>query len=227
MSLHEISSFIQLYEKEWATLYRLTTSTSQVNSESEQYRRDFATFLSHDCVKCDFLLASLMETFPNEVDNISTKDTSSFQEVKNKFLNLHSASNNSDLAHHTFGNKKNQKSKKGTKCSGSSSSKPGPSSYSKDTVSSSKAKTCTWCTKYHSSKANGHGWHECSKLKEFNKSVPKDKGNGKEQHIAGYNLDTDSEVEGLIHQDAEVSTIAKWIFDSGASTHMILDVVLF
>jgi hypothetical protein len=102
VSAHEISSFIQLYEKEWATLYRLTTSTSQVNSESEQYRRDFATFLSHNRAKRDFLLASLMEKFPNEVDNISTKDASSFQEVKNKFLNLHSASGNGDSAHHTF-----------------------------------------------------------------------------------------------------------------------------
>jgi hypothetical protein len=78
VSTDEISSCIQLYEKEWATLYRLTTSTSQVNSESDQYRRDFATFLSHDRANRDFLLASLMEKFPNEVDNISTKGTSPF-----------------------------------------------------------------------------------------------------------------------------------------------------
>jgi hypothetical protein len=75
---YEISSFIQLYEKEWATLYRLTTSTSQVNLESEQYQRDCATFLSYDRAIRDFLLASLMEKFPYKVDNISTKDTSSF-----------------------------------------------------------------------------------------------------------------------------------------------------
>jgi hypothetical protein len=75
---YEISSFIQLYEKEWATLYRLTTSTSQVNSEFEQYQRDFVIFLSHDGAKRDFFLASLMKKFPNEVDNISTKDASSF-----------------------------------------------------------------------------------------------------------------------------------------------------
>jgi hypothetical protein len=75
---HEISSFFQLYETEWATLYRLTTLTSQVNSESEQYQRDFAIFLSEDCAKPDFLLASVIEKFPHEVDNISTKDASSF-----------------------------------------------------------------------------------------------------------------------------------------------------
>jgi hypothetical protein len=74
---HEISSFIQLYEKEWATLYRLTTSISQVNAESEQYCRDLGIFLSPNCAEPDFLLPSFMEKFPNEVDNLSTKDPSS------------------------------------------------------------------------------------------------------------------------------------------------------
>jgi hypothetical protein len=179
ISAHEISSFIQLYKKKWVTLYRLTTSISQVNSESDQYRRGFATFLSHNRTKHDFFLAFLKEKFPNVVDNILTKDVSSFQEIKNKFINLYSAGGNGDSAHHTFSNKNNQKSKKGTKSSGSSSSKPGPSAYSKDTTSSSTAKTCTWSTKHHPSKANSHGWHECSKLKEFNKSVPKDTEQGK------------------------------------------------
>jgi hypothetical protein len=86
VSAHEISSFIPLYEKECATLHRLTTSTSQVNFESEQYRRDFAIFLSHDHAKLDFLLTSLIVKFLNEVDNISTKDISSFQEVKKQIF---------------------------------------------------------------------------------------------------------------------------------------------
>jgi hypothetical protein len=34
---------------------------------------------------------------------------------------------------------------------------------------------------------------------EFNKSVPKYMGKGIEQHDAGYNLDTDTEVESLVH----------------------------
>jgi hypothetical protein len=150
-------------------------------------------------VQTRFSLTFLIEKFPNEVDNISTKDASSFQEVKNKFLNLHSPSDNGDSAHHIFGNKKNKKSKMGTKSTDSSSSIPSPSSYSKTTASSSKAKTCTWCTKQHLSKGNSHGWHECSKLKKFNKSVPKDKEKGKKQHVTGYNSNTNSEVEGLIH----------------------------
>jgi hypothetical protein len=164
------------------------------------------TFLSHYRAKRNFLLASLMERFPNEVDNISTKNTSSFQEVKNKFLHLHSAGGNGDSAHHMFANKKNTNSKQGTKSSGSSSSKPGPSPYFQDVASSSKAKTSIWCTKRHSSNINGHSWDECFKLKELNKSVPRDKKNGKKPHVAEYNLDTASEVEGLIHQDAKVST---------------------
>jgi hypothetical protein len=48
-----------------------------------------------------------MEKFSTEVDNILTKDASSFPEVKNKFLNLYSADSNGDSAHHTFSNKKN------------------------------------------------------------------------------------------------------------------------
>jgi hypothetical protein len=156
------------------------------------------TILSYNRTQRDYLLPSLIETFPNKVDNISIKDASFFLEVKNKILNLHSASGNGDSAHHTFGNKKNTKSKKGTKSSGSSSSKPTPSSYSKDAASYSKVKTCISSTKHHPSKANTHGWHECSTIKVFNKSVPKDKGKGKEQHVAHYNPDTDSEVQGLI-----------------------------
>jgi hypothetical protein len=95
-------------------------------------------FLSHDQTSCDFVLASLLEKFFNEVDNISTKDDSSFQEVKHKILNLHLAIGNGDFAHRTIRKMKNKKSKQGTKSSSSSSSKPGPSSYSKDTASSSK-----------------------------------------------------------------------------------------
>jgi hypothetical protein len=153
----EISSLIQLYETEWATLYRLSTSTSQVNFASEEYWRHCVTFLTHDCAQRDFLLATLMKKFPNKVVNNLTKDAAVFQEVKNTFLNLHSAGCNGDSAHYTFSNQKNNQSKKGTKSSGSSSSKPDPSSYSQDTASSSKAKTCTWCTKQHDSIANGHG----------------------------------------------------------------------
>jgi hypothetical protein len=156
-------------------------------------------FLSYEHVKRDFLLVSLMENFPNKVDHISTNDASSFQEVKNKFLNLHAASGNGDLAHHLFGNKKNKKLKDGTKSSSSSSSKLGLSSSFKDTISSSKAKTCTWYTKHHPFKANGYCWHECSKVKEFNTLVLNTKETGKKQHGAGYNPNTDSEVDDLIH----------------------------
>jgi hypothetical protein len=116
-----------------------------------------------------------------------------------KFLNLHSAGGNRDSAPHTFSNKKIKRSHKETKPCGSSSSKPRPSSYSKDATSSSKAKTCTWYTKYHPSKATGHGWYELSKLQELNLSVPKDKGQGKDSHIARYNPDSDSEVQSLSH----------------------------
>jgi hypothetical protein len=43
----------------------------------------------------------------------------------------------------------------------------------------------------------------------FNKSVHKDNEKVKEQYYTGYNLDTDSEVEGLIYYDADISTTVK------------------
>jgi hypothetical protein len=49
-------------------------------------RGDFMTFLNDDRANRNILLAAVMENFLNEVDDISTKDVFSFQEVKNKFL---------------------------------------------------------------------------------------------------------------------------------------------
>jgi hypothetical protein len=166
-----------------------------------------------------------MEKFPNEVHNILTKGTFYFLEVKHKFLNLHSAGSDTESAHHSFGNKKNKKSKNGTKFSNFSSSNPSLS-FSKDVVFTI-VKPYTWCTNHHLSQANGHGWHIYSKMKESNKSVQKIREKGKEQDIAKYNSNTDVEVEGLSHQDAELSTTAKWISGSGASTYKLLDIVIF
>jgi hypothetical protein len=78
ISAHEISSLLSLYKKECGILYRLTISPGQVKSETEQYLGNFATFLIHDRAKRDFLLATVMEKFPNDVDNISTTLASSF-----------------------------------------------------------------------------------------------------------------------------------------------------
>jgi hypothetical protein len=167
----------------------------------------------------------LIEKFPNEVDNILTKDMSSFHEVKNKFLQLHLANSNGDSAHHMFSNKKIKNLKNGSKSSGLGSSKL-PPSISKDFIST-KARTYTRYPNHHPSTANSYGEYECSKLKELNKSGSKEKGKGREQHIARYNPDTDSEAESSIHQDTEVSPTTKSIFDFRASTHIILDTVLF
>jgi hypothetical protein len=57
------------------------------------------TFLSHDQAKGNLFLASLMEKFPNDVNDILTKDASSFHEVKNNLLNLYLASGNGESVH--------------------------------------------------------------------------------------------------------------------------------
>jgi hypothetical protein len=66
------------------------------------------TFLSYERAKYVFLHASWIKKYLNEVDNISIKDTSPFQDVKNEFFNLYSPNGNGDLAHHAFSNKKNK-----------------------------------------------------------------------------------------------------------------------
>jgi hypothetical protein len=83
----------------------------------------------------------MREKIPIKVNNILTKDASSFQDIKNKFLNLHSASGNGDSAYYIFGNKKHKKSKQRTKSSSSGSSNS-PPSFSKD-IASTNTKACT------------------------------------------------------------------------------------
>jgi hypothetical protein len=150
----DISAFIQQFEKEWARLVQSTASSNESTNESLQYSKDFETFLLHDRAKRNFLLASLLDRYPNQVDNISTKDVLTFQEVKNKFLNLYSTTTSSESALNTAGGNmkrnfpKNKKSKV-TKPSPSSSSAPAPKSKSQ--------LTCTWYLKYDLSRANGHG----------------------------------------------------------------------
>jgi hypothetical protein len=147
-ALLDISAFIQQFQKEWALLVWLTASSNQSTNESCQYRKDFETFLLHDSAKRDFLLASLLDRYPNEFDNISTKDVSTFQEVKNTFLNLHSATTSSESAQNTAGGNKKRNFPKNKK---SKATKPSPSSSSAPAPKSKAQLMCTWCLKHHPS----------------------------------------------------------------------------
>jgi hypothetical protein len=137
----DISAFSQQFEKEWALLVGLTASSNQSTNESRQYRKDFETFLLHDMAKRDFLLASLLDRYPNEVDNILTKDVSTFQEVKNKFPNLHSTTTSSESPLNTAGVNKERNFPKNKK---SKATKPSPSSSSAPTPKSKAQLMCTW-----------------------------------------------------------------------------------
>jgi hypothetical protein len=95
-----------------------------------------------------------MEKFLNKDDNILTKDASTFQEVKNKVLNLYSAGRNGDSAHHIFGNMINKHSKTGTKSFAFGTAKPPPSIFKDIAITI----MLTW-TNYNKnlpSKASGH-----------------------------------------------------------------------
>jgi hypothetical protein len=144
----DISAFIQQFEKEWALLVWMTASSIQLTDESRQYRKDFETFLVYDRANRDFLLASLLDRYPNEIDNISTEDVSTSQEVKNTFLNLHSSTTSSESVLNTAGGNKKRNFPTNKK---SKATKPSPSSSSAPTSKSKAQLTCTCCLKHHSS----------------------------------------------------------------------------
>jgi hypothetical protein len=79
----------------------------QVDSESEKYLPDFARFLGYNRVQYIFLLPFLVEQYPTKVDDIWTKNVSTFPEVKIIFSNLPSGATNGDSALHIFTNEKN------------------------------------------------------------------------------------------------------------------------
>jgi hypothetical protein len=58
----------------------------QISSTSHAYRELIFKCLFYDKAKSDFLLALQLDTYSNQVDNILTKDSYSYIQIKNKFL---------------------------------------------------------------------------------------------------------------------------------------------
>jgi hypothetical protein len=140
ISPYDISSFIQFYKIESETVYMLSTSNTQIGSESEQDLKNFKILISQNWANHNFVLYSSTVKFFDKLNDILTKDTSFFKEGKSQFLNLNSDGGNDNSSHHPIAKKKQKKLQKATKSSCSSSSQP-PPSLSND-VMSTKAKTC-------------------------------------------------------------------------------------
>jgi len=91
------------------------------------------------------------------IDNLTTKDSLSYADVKQRLMDIDTSDIEDNLA--LYVSKPSGNKKKGKK-----SSKSGNSNNS-----SSFPKTCTWCKKHNPGKSEGHTWNECFRLQKMNK----------------------------------------------------------
>jgi len=211
-STSALTKFLTSFEEEWALLLQLAKSTTDKASSSSVYRQQCHAFLANDMAKRDFLFALLAEAYPNEVDNLSTKESLSYTDVKNKFMSIPSTTSSKSSSGTALTAKKNK-------------SKGKPSASTTSSSKSPEQETCTWCAKHHPSTKVGHNYKVCRNRKKQNgqgtsskedkkkekKKTKKDEGNTAQ--------DSDSEANVV---SANVRTHS-WIFDTGASTHMSPD----
>src|SRR5258706_6943235 len=128
-----VSEFIDKFKTEWAMLTQLSTSGST------PYRLKLKEFLAFDEAKRDILLSILIPHMSNIIDNISTKDTMSYAEAKQRIVGL--PSNQKDAAFIITSNKKSKKlnlKRKKTSDGNDNAANSG---------STLKTKKCTWCKK--------------------------------------------------------------------------------
>ena len=77
-----IIEFITMFEVKWSRLTKLA------HGSSENYRKHFASFLSEDKAKRDFMLGFLQPYMKNVVDNLTTKDSLTYAATKRHLLDL-------------------------------------------------------------------------------------------------------------------------------------------
>jgi len=72
----DLPGFISKFESQWLHVTQLSKASS------DSYRKTFATFLNQDKAKRDFLLGFLVKHPKNVNDNLTTKDSLSYADVK-------------------------------------------------------------------------------------------------------------------------------------------------
>src|SRR5258705_1350076 len=140
-STQPVSDFIEKYESEWALL-----STLSASSGESSYRNKVNDFLSCDEAKRDILLSILIPHMSKVIDNITTKQSMTFNEAKHRLSSLPS----SEFQQAAFLSAKSRRAiqRKLSK-----------------TDAAEKKKVCNWCKK-HSYPYEGHLWFQCRRLKE-------------------------------------------------------------
>src|SRR5258706_9464386 len=85
-STQPVSDFIEIYESEWALWSTLSASGGE-----SSYRNKLNDFLACDEAKRDILLPILIPHMSNVIDNITTKQTMTFNEAKHRLSSLPSS----------------------------------------------------------------------------------------------------------------------------------------
>src|SRR5258706_4499231 len=137
-----VSDFIEKYESEWALLSTLSASGGE-----SSYRNKLNDFLACDEAKCDNLLSILILHMSNVIDNITTKQTMTFNEAKYRLSSLPS----SEFQQPAFLSAKSRRAIQ--------------RKSSKTYMDAEKKKVCNWCKK-HGYPVEGHLWFQCRRVND-------------------------------------------------------------
>src|SRR5258705_6369618 len=135
-STQPVSDFIEKYESEWASLSTLSASGGE-----SSYRNKLNDFLACDEAKHDILLSILIPHMSNVIDNITTKQTMTFNEAKHRLSSLLS----SEFQQAAFLSAKSRRAIQRQTATKSS----------KTYTDAEKKKVCNWCKK-HGYLCEGH-----------------------------------------------------------------------
>jgi len=185
----DLAGFISKFESQWLHLTKLSKASS------DSYQKTFATFLNEDKAKRDFLLGFLVKHHKNVIYNLTTKDSLSYADVKQRLMDI----DNSDFEDNSalFVSKPSGNKKKVKK----------PSKWNNSSSSSSSPKTCTWCKKHNPGQSEGHTWNECFRLQKMNKEKKEKEAKDK------------AEEANITSEDSKVRN-KSFYFDTACTSHM-------
>ncbi|RKF65556.1 hypothetical protein GcC1_119036, partial [Golovinomyces cichoracearum] len=137
------------FEAEWFKLLKLTKDSS------DTYRQQFAVFLGYDKAKRDSLLGLISRHHKIIVDNLTTKDSLTFTEVKQRLLDCDYESSGTALL--TVSSNINAGNRKSNKRGRKPEKIPDPE------------EPCTFCKKHFLDKPRNHSWETCPQRKQWSK----------------------------------------------------------
>lgn len=149
----DLPGFISKHESQWLLLTKLSKAASN------WYRETLAAFLNEDKAKRDILLGFLIKNHDNVVDNLTTNDSPTYVEVKQRLIDIDTSKEVDDSSQFVSKASGNEKTGKKLKLNHKSSS----------SSSAWASKVCTWCKMQNPRKSEGHVWNECFRLGKLNK----------------------------------------------------------